>query len=183
MSSYVDDICYLSPMSEKSYTLIKQWEEQKFARSAANAEYLHELSINKPRITPELQQTHEEVFAEVDCLACANCCKTTPPLYTTKDVKRIARHLGISPKQFKNKYIIEDINGDLVGIRVPCSFLNEDNTCSIYEVRPMACRTYPHTDDPAFVSRPDMNHQNTIVCPAAFHIVERLRSLHTADNS
>ncbi len=98
-----------------------------------------------------------------------------------KDVKRIAAFLGTTPKQFKRKYTIEDVNGELVGIKVPCSFLNEDNTCSIYEVRPLACRTYPHTDDPAFAERPDLNYNNTLVCPAAYHIVKRLKSTYTGD--
>ena len=35
----------------------------------------------------------KEVWAETDCLSCANCCKTMTPTFTTKDMKRIAAHL------------------------------------------------------------------------------------------
>ncbi|MEZ5067203.1 MAG: YkgJ family cysteine cluster protein [Bacteroidia bacterium] len=27
----------------------------------------------------------------------------------------------------------------------PCPFLLDDNHCSIYSIRPQACREYPHT--------------------------------------
>ena len=32
--------------------------------------------------------THDEVFEEIDCLSCANCCKTTGPLFTEKDIEK-----------------------------------------------------------------------------------------------
>jgi len=165
-------------MTNTSEKLIENWQQKDSIANEKNRSYLQQLKQHKPPIIEQLQSTHSEVFEEVDCLQCANCCKTTPPLYTTKDIKRIARHLAMSAKQFKNKYVLEDINGDLVGIKVPCSFLNDDNTCSIYEVRPLACRTFPHTDDSAYVHRPQLNYQNTIVCPAAYHIVQRLQEAH-----
>ena len=38
-----------------------------------------------------------EVWAEVDCLSCANCCKSMSPTFTTTDIKRIAAHFEIKP--------------------------------------------------------------------------------------
>ena len=46
------------------------------------------------RIMAEL---HEREFEKTDCLACANCCKTTGPLFTEKDIVRIAKHLRMKP--------------------------------------------------------------------------------------
>ena len=117
---------------------------------------------------------------EADCLSCANCCKTTPALVERSDAKRIAKHLGMSPKGFIRKYLLEDINGELMIQRVPCTFLNTDNTCEIYDVRPKACREYPHTDQKDFNRRSKMNAKNTIVCPAAFEIVERLKAIENS---
>ena len=37
-----------------------------------------------------MQELHEDEFSRTDCLECANCCKTTGPLFTDKDVSRIA---------------------------------------------------------------------------------------------
>ncbi|MGC4389143.1 YkgJ family cysteine cluster protein, partial [Streptococcus suis] len=38
-----------------------------------------------------VQEVHQEVFAEIDCTACANCCKTLGPLFTEADIQRIAK--------------------------------------------------------------------------------------------
>ena len=40
-----------------------------------------------------MQELHDAEFERTDCLTCANCCKTTGPLFTDKDVERIAKHL------------------------------------------------------------------------------------------
>jgi len=42
-----------------------------------------------------------EVWKEVDCLSCANCCKSMSPTFTATDIKRIAAHFSITPKEFK----------------------------------------------------------------------------------
>jgi len=122
-------------------------------------------------------EIHKEVFEEVDCLACGNCCRTTPAILLKSDIKRIAKHLNLPPKTFIKKYTITDINGEISLSSVPCMFLNEDNTCQVYEIRPRACREYPHTDQDSFSSRPKLNAKNTIVCPASFEIVNRLKQI------
>lgn len=63
-----------------------------------------------------------------------------------KDIERIAKHLRMKPADFEAKFLRTDEDNDKVLQSLPCFFLNEDNTCSIYEVRPKACREYPHTN-------------------------------------
>ena len=89
---------------------------------------------------------HKEVFKCTDCLKCANCCKTTSPLFTDKDIIRIAKHVRLKPSKFTEKYLRIDEDRDYVLQSTPCSFLENNNYCSIYDVRPKACREYPHTD-------------------------------------
>ena len=161
----------------KNDGLIEEWRDKGDKEMEFLNSFLVSIDKTKGFNFQILKDTHTQVFNEIDCLQCGNCCKTTPPIFTRKDVKRIAKYLNTTPKAFERAYTIEDVDGQLVGIRVPCTFLNEDNTCSIYEVRPLACRTYPHTDDPAFAERPELNFNNTIVCPAAYHIVNRLQAL------
>src|SRR5688572_33329990 len=48
---------------------------------------------------------HEVVFEEIDCLKCANCCKTTGPLFNQKDIERIAQHRKMSPSVFIQQYL------------------------------------------------------------------------------
>jgi len=47
-----------------------------------------------------------EVWKEIDCLTCANCCKTMTPTYTTADIKRISAHFNQTPQEFKDKWLI-----------------------------------------------------------------------------
>lgn len=155
--------------------LMIEWEKltpadkQKYEKFFRNSRLKNEI--------PKVKEWHEEAFQKINCLSCANCCKTTPALVTSSDIKRIAGFLKITPKAFVQKYVLEDINGELSLSTVPCHFLNPDNTCRIYEVRPQACRQFPHTDDPEYYKRPKLNASNVIVCPAAYFVAEKLMTL------
>ncbi len=93
-----------------------------------------------------MRELHEEEFSRTNCLECANCCKTTGPLFTQKDISRISRHFKMKPGGFIEEYLRLDEENDYVLQQVPCPFLGSDNYCSIYDQRPKACREYPHTD-------------------------------------
>ena len=121
------------------------------------------------------QNIHEEVFAQTNCLDCANCCKTTGPLFERKDIERIAKYLRLKPVQFEAQYLRIDEENDWVLQQVPCAFLGEDNACSIYDVRPKACREFPHTDRPKIYQIAQHTQKNVAICPAAFSIVEKMK--------
>ena len=121
------------------------------------------------------QNIHEEVFAQTNCLDCANCCKTTGPLFERKDIERIAKYLRLKPAQFEAQYLRIDEENDWVLQQVPCAFLGEDNACSIYDVRPKACREFPHTDRPKIYQIAQHTQKNVAICPAAFSIVEKMK--------
>ena len=70
-----------------------------------------------------MQDLHEETFEEVDCLECANCCKTTSPIVTDRDVERIAKYLRIKAFDFEQKYLRMDEDNDRVFTSAPCPFL------------------------------------------------------------
>jgi Fe-S-cluster containining protein len=118
---------------------------------------------------------HENEFERIDCLHCANCCKTTGPLFTDKDIVRIAKHLRMKPMHFIDSYLRIDEDNDYVLQSVPCSFLGEDNYCSIYNVRPKACREFPHTNRKKFHQISNLTMKNVAICPAAFNIVEEMK--------
>ena len=156
-----------------------QSSEIKNLLKKANKDYDQNLSKLKSlnwneNLEKKQQILHTEVFQKIDCLDCGNCCKTTPTTVNSKDIKRISKYLGISKKEFIRKYVMDDLTGDLVLNFVPCTFLNEDNTCSIYEVRPITCIKYPLTDDSEFKRRAKWNAVNTMVCPASLLVVEGL---------
>lgn len=118
---------------------------------------------------------HEEVFAEVDCLSCANCCRTLGPRLTDRDIDRIAPRLKLKPHELVETYLRLDEDGDYVFRQMPCPFLGADNYCAIYGDRPRACREYPHTDRKKFYQIHALTIRNATTCPAVFEILERLR--------
>lgn len=141
-----------------------------------NKEFFSRLKKKPPgRLDDTVQNIHEEVFANINCLNCANCCKTLGPRITDKDIERIAKHLKIRPSDFTEKYLRIDEDNDYVFKSMPCPFLEADNYCSVYEARPAACKNYPHTDRKKFVQLLDITLKNTSVCPGVYEIVSQLR--------
>lgn len=153
--------------------LIQEWKAHAKDHYEEHLTYLKSLR-NQADVDQKAQKLDQEVFEQMDCLDCANCCKSHPPLITSGDIKRIAKHLGMPPKTFKRKYVLEDFNGELSFNYLPCHFLQEDNKCSIYEVRPNACREFPHMGQKGFHKRAKLNAQNTLSCPAAYQVVRRM---------
>lgn len=125
-------------------------------------------------VDQQIHRFHEQVFERIDCLKCANCCKTTGPLFIPSDISRISKKLGMKEKQFKNDYLRIDEDGDFVLQSVPCPFLLEDNTCSIYDFAPKACREYPHTDMVGQQKIFDLTIRNAAICPGVMHILDEL---------
>jgi uncharacterized protein len=153
-------------------TLRRAREEKKDIKT-----YLGKLKRRKPReLDDAVAALHDEVFKEVDCLECANCCKTTSPIFLDRDIDRIARYLGMRPADFVDKHLHLDGDNDYVLNGAPCPFLGAGNYCSIYEVRPRACREYPHTNRKNFYQILDLTLKNTQICPAAYEIVRRLKA-------
>lgn len=120
---------------------------------------------------------HDEVFESIDCLECANCCKTTSPLFIQKDVDRIAKHLNMKSAAFQHKYLVRDDEYDLVLKESPCAFLEDDNTCSIYDVRPRACAEYPHTNRKKMSQILPLTLKNVEICPAVSRIVDKMKEV------
>ena len=141
-----------------------------------NKKFFAKLKKKPPKKLDDIMQDlHDEEFRQTDCLECANCCKTTGPLFTDKDVERIAKFFKMKPQKFEEEYLRKDEDGDLVLQQVPCTFLGTDNYCSIYEVRPKACREYPHTDRKKFQQISNLTLKNVAICPAAYNIVEKMK--------
>jgi Fe-S-cluster containining protein len=113
---------------------------------------------------------HDEVFDKVDCLSCANCCKTLGPRITDNDVARLSKHFKIKPSEFVSQYLRIDEDNDFVFKEMPCPFLMPDNYCMVYESRPKACREYPHTDRKRFYQLLSLSEKNIATCPAVLEI-------------
>lgn len=88
-----------------------------------------------------------------NCLKCtAYCCTYTLIPVTDFDLKRLARHFGVSEKAAEKRFTKY---GDKVNPRVlrhaadehfttACAFLDQETRrCTVYEARPRICRDFP----------------------------------------
>ncbi len=129
---------------------------------------------NFNKMLKALPNLHEEGFAKIDCLQCANCCKNHSPRFKQPDIRRIAKRLRIKEGDLVAQYLELDKEGDYVSRTRPCPFLAEDNTCNIYEDRPSDCARYPYTDEDVLLKRVQLTLKNATVCPITVTVLERL---------
>lgn len=141
-----------------------------------NKKLVQKLRKSNNRETDKLfHQEHDKVFKKIDCLSCANCCKTTSPIFRDVDIKRISKKMRLSISDFTNKFLRIDEDKDFVLKTSPCAFLDTDNTCTIYEDRPLACREYPHTDRKNMYQILDLTLTNSQICPAVSEIFTQIK--------
>lgn len=141
--------------------------------------FLTKVLKEQPRGLDKLAaDTEKEVWKEVDCLTCANCCKTMSPTFNAADIKRISKHFNQSPEAFTKQWLRKDKIGDMLNKTEPCQFLNlQDNKCSIYEIRPADCSGFPHLSKKRMVDYIHVHKQNIEYCPATYKLVEKMQAL------
>lgn len=138
--------------------------------------FLSKIKKDPPADLDKLSKTLEkEVWKEIDCLSCANCCKTMTPTFTKTDIRRIAKHFELTPAAFSKKWLRKDRVGDMLNKTEPCQFLDmKDNKCSIYEIRPADCASFPHLSRKKMVDYMHVHKQNVELCPATYRLVEKM---------
>jgi Fe-S-cluster containining protein len=141
----------------------------------SNQQQLKKWNKQKPKdLDQRFSAAHQKEFAQRDCLQCANCCKTTSPIFRQPDIRRMAKALRMKESQLVERYLKLDEDDDYVLQSSPCFNLLDDNTCAVYDDRPLACREYPHTDRKNMYQIMDLTAQNTLICPAVASIVEKI---------
>lgn len=156
---------------------LPEFNKKAQALKKENQDFFRKLKKRTPKNLDALFHTaHNTVFEKTDCLSCANCCKTTSPIFYQRDIERAAKAVGLKPGQFIQDYLFMDEEGDFVLQKAPCPFLDKENYCSIYEDRPAACREYPHTDRKKMTQILELTFRNTLVCPAVLKITEEIKA-------
>lgn len=159
---------------------MKQYENLRLMAEKAKPSFLEYYKKNKKRLGKMdtiVHQLHEDISDKIDCLSCANCCKSLGPAIYDKDIERMAKALRIKPSEVVSSYLRVDEDGDYVFKSMPCPFLMPDNYCSIYDSRPKACREYPHTDRRNFEQIYKLTVKNTVTCPIAYEVLSELTKL------
>ena len=155
---------------------IGKYHQLALQKQKEHRKFLATLKKKAPKNLDKIvQEVHTEVFREIDCTKCANCCKILGPLFTESDISRIAKHFRMRLPVFEDMYLRVDEDNDKVFKSMPCPFLGEDNLCSIYDIRPKACREFPHTDLKKIYQINHLAIQNTLICPAVYLFVEKLQ--------
>jgi Fe-S-cluster containining protein len=101
-----------------------------------------------------------------ECQAgCTKCCDEQGFVYLTEDdITRIAKFVGQSQADFEKQHVFRTKN--VRRLRVPrhaqCAFLKVGG-CSVHEVKPIQCRTFPYW--PEILSSPRAWHETGKRCP------------------
>jgi Fe-S-cluster containining protein len=132
----------------------------------------------------------------IRCKRCGECCRYCNPIsLDDEECNAVARHLGMSDYSFKERYIDvlsnidaltnpkkdESKEGDLAikkNREMHCPFYDEVIGCSIYEVRPTACRIFPYLQKDVI---DESAHNSRMICfcncPASIELDNKIKTL------
>lgn len=131
-------------------------------------------NLTGAKLNAMVREETEFVWNRIDCTKCANCCKVMQPSVDGGDIRRLAKRLKMTPKEFEAEYVEPGEMGEKQFKNAPCRFLGDDGACTVYEDRPKACQDFPylHKD---FLSRSMMMYSNREVCPIVFNVWQRVK--------
>ncbi|MGD0785782.1 MAG: YkgJ family cysteine cluster protein [Sedimentisphaerales bacterium] len=126
-----------------------------------------------------------------ECAACGNCCSGPDEgvIWISKpEIKLLAEHLGLSDSELRKKYL-RRIGFHISILENPqtkdCVFLrhiNGSKKCTIYNFRPMQCRTWPFWT--VNIDSPDDWNRAAMKCPGinkgkfySFDEIEKIKNL------
>lgn len=156
------------------------FEKKVITHKRALKKYLGKLEQDAPpNLYKIMVATNNEVWKEIDCLSCANCCKKMTPTFTEKDIKRASLYLKIPTETFKKNWLqYSKKNQEWTNLTQPCQFLDlSSNKCKIYNARPADCSGFPHLTKKNPVSYLHVHQQNIKYCPATFLMVQKMMEI------
>ena len=81
------------------------------------------------------------------CQACGRCCGGAPGYVWVDDeeVAALAECLGLTPAEFRRRHVRRLWRGASLKEKYnyDCILLDDNGRCTVYEVRPAQCRTWP----------------------------------------
>ncbi|MCL1830194.1 MAG: YkgJ family cysteine cluster protein [Oscillospiraceae bacterium] len=148
-----------------------------------NLRFRHFLKRNADpkRLDEQFKRLHLQLFNGYDCCHCANCCRDFDVSFCEDDIVNAAGYIEMSCEEFVETFLTEDDEGLI--IKGPCSFLEPDGRCRIQSVKPIECKSFPHTDMPERIYSLYSVMDYAQRCPIVFEIVQRLKTMyHYSDN-
>lgn len=133
-----------------------------------------EFGFDDERLMSVVNELTEEITAQIDCTACANCCRLTATHVEEEDIERLADALDMSVSAFREAYLeFDEEAGGHWQMPAPCPLL-EGNLCRVYEARPDSCREYPYLHND-FRAHSISRIRSTFICPIVFNVVEEMK--------
>ena len=118
-------------------------------------EHLEELIIEvdseDKKALAEIYQTIKEmrplkahILKKVKCKRCGWCCRICNVMLTKQDITKLCTYLKFTFEQLYERYM--DKNARMPYLKMPCPFLNKNNECDIYYIRPRVCKEFPFNE-------------------------------------
>jgi uncharacterized protein len=128
----------------------------------------------------QFRQAAKEVTDEIDCRACAQCCRVSEVEITERDIEHLAKYLGIGKQDFVGQYTVTGEGGEVILKRTKagCVFL-DGNDCTVYEARPANCERFPHLlkGSGSIPSRMWQFVDRATYCPIVYNWMEAVKGL------
>ena len=122
-----------------------------------------------------LMRMAQQIEEQIDCTACANCCRVATVKITERDAEKLMKRLGVDRQRFFADYVEQSPEEGFVLKRNQdgCVFL-EGNLCGVYDARPHTCVTFPHLIRGAgsLVSRLWQMVDRACYCPIVYNTLE-----------
>jgi hypothetical protein len=86
---------------------------------------------------------------DFNCTMCGKCCREEGFVFFSRnDIRRAAKHLGMTQKSFCAEYLILTSDGYALSVtkKNPCTFLSK-NGCIINKSKPKQCATFPYWNE------------------------------------
>lgn len=153
---------------------IRRLGQQKHAENLRFRAYLKKHRHSDRR----LRRFGEDIEAEIDCTACANCCRVTEVEITRRDIEKLAKFVGMTIEEFICDSTQQAESGEMILKRNEggCVFL-EGNLCSVYDARPQNCVYFPHVvrGPGSVASRMWRFADRAEFCPIVYNWVEKVK--------
>jgi Fe-S-cluster containining protein len=161
---------------------VVKYRMRAYRKKKVLAAFLKKLSKKPPRNMKAIAaEAEKKAWEEVSCVSCGNCCKTMTPTWKKSEVKKMAAHLGMTYKEFYDKWLYtEEETGDIMNRSTPCQFFDlKKGLCTVYELRPHDCATFPHLFRKDFADQTDVYTANLHRCPATLVAMEHIyKAIH-----
>lgn len=163
---------------------IREMADRQYDENIEFRSFISQFAIQEQQLDAMVQRLTLEAMAQVDCVACHNCCEVLTAQATAAEVGRMSCCLGLSESAFSDQYVVHSVLADPVLKKSSgavhgggaCALLR-DGRCTVYNVRPDECRAYPLLLGSGFRSRLWGIVDNCHVCPIVSAVYEELKAV------